>query len=385
MKTRNVLGGCCAGCAAFLAAGIGLLFAVIKLMQGPPPPYKSAIVAGGVGAGYGGDGGKANQAPLNSPQALAIDSKDNLYIADCGNGVIRKVDASGIITTFAGTRNGGSEAEGVPALKANLGIFYNIACGPDDSIIFTQQGTGNKEPNRIRKINPDGFVVTIAGAGAAGFSGDGGPALKARLNDPRGVCADAQGNVYFIDLGNDRIRKITPGGIITTVVKNGIKGSPVDGRPLKKVTFTCFSLAVNSKGELYVDAGDRIRKIDKAGIVTTVLGGGEKAEYDFTPNTSPLQLSLSIFGGVAIDKANNLYVISDGAYNVYRLDTQGRVEIVGGDPNSRRSLFPPQRGDSADMTLAMPAGIAVDSKKQVYVSDVMTTLVAKFWLKNKQK
>ena len=160
-------------------------------------------VAGTGTAGYNGDGGSAISAELNLPQGIAVDSFGNLYIADTSNHRIRKVTPGGIITTVVGTGTVGYSGDGGIATLAQLKAPTNIAIDYDGNMYITDLGNDS-----IRKVNICGIISTIAGNGSFGFSGDGGPAINAKLNDPYGITFDYSGNLYFSDLTNNRIRKL---------------------------------------------------------------------------------------------------------------------------------------------------------------------------------
>lgn len=182
-------------------------------------------------AGYSGDGGPAVNAQLNTPIGICGDTAGNLYIADVENQRIRKVDASGVITTLAGNGSKGYGGDGGPAIDAS---FYNadrVALDPSGNLLVTDQSN-----NRIRRITPAGIITTFAGNGAGtpaagAFSGDGGPATEASLNNPTAITVDAAGVVYFSDQFNHRVRKVDLHGTITTIAGNGAQGFSGDGGP----------------------------------------------------------------------------------------------------------------------------------------------------------
>ncbi len=162
-------------------------------------------VAGTGVRGYGGDGGPATLAHLDTPVAVAADASGNLYIADSGNHVIRRVDATGLIATFAGSGIRGSGGDGGPAARAQLNFPAGVAIDSAGTLLIADSGN-----HRIRAVGADGIIHTIAGTGAPGFTGDDGPAREARLRSPSGVAVDAAGAVYVADLDNNRVRKLTP-------------------------------------------------------------------------------------------------------------------------------------------------------------------------------
>lgn len=175
-------------------------------------------IAGTGVPGYSGDRGPARRARLLYPVAVAADRAGNVYVADMGNSRIRKIDRRGIIRTFAGTGVRGPDGNGVPATRAQLSFPYGVAAGPDGTIYIAD--TGN---NRIKKVTPDGVIHVVAGNGKPGFSGDEGDALFAGLFGPRGVAVAPDGTVYIADTLNQRIRKVTTSGTISTVAGEGIR------------------------------------------------------------------------------------------------------------------------------------------------------------------
>ncbi len=245
----------------------------------------SNIVAGGVGSGYTGDGGPATLAKMNSPQGLAVDVFGNLYIADVVNNVIRKVDAAtGIISTIAGTGTAGFYlGEGGPATAAEL---YGPQYVAVDALgnVYVNDGVA-----RIRKIvASSGNIYTIAGNGTYGFSGDGGPATDAPFFGPNGIAVDGLGNVYIADGGNNRIRKVTPPGIITTIAGNGTggyagtggvpggytgDGGPADSSEL----YAPAVITVDADGNLLIaDAGNYVvRKISSPNNIFFTWGASQ--------------------------------------------------------------------------------------------------------------
>ncbi len=196
-------------------------------------------VAGNGEHGYSGDNGHATQAMLASPIAVTCNDEGDIYIADHRNSRIRKVDAAtGIITTVAGTGEQGYSGDGGPAIQAAISLPRDAALDADRTLYIADGAN-----NRIRKITPDGAIFTVAGTGRAEFSGDGGPALQANLSMPYSIALDSNGNLYVVDTGNYRVRKIDAlTGIITTVAGNGSYGFSGDGG-----SATEASLAVGRK------------------------------------------------------------------------------------------------------------------------------------------
>jgi hypothetical protein len=273
-------------------------------------------VAGNGIAGYTGDGGPATSAELNWPQGIAIDSAGNLYIAEYRNHVIRKVNtATGIITTYAGNPSGGFSGDGGPAASAKLTQPVSVSFDNAGNLYIGDDGN-----IRIRKVAAgSGIITTIAGNGTRGFSGDGGPATSAELNNPYRVVSDSKGNLYFPDASNNRIRKIDTTGIITTYAGTGTAGYSGDGGPATSAELnTPISLAIDPADNIYVsdNSNSRLRKIDAAtGIITTIAGNGGSGFSGDGGAATSAQLGP---GGPAFDIASGLYVA--GNNRIRRID-----------------------------------------------------------------
>jgi len=237
----------------------------------------STIVGSGstgqTAGGFAGDGGPALEAQLHEPIAVAR-AGAALYISDSRNARIRAVDASGVISTIAG--DGGVTglkplALDGPATEATLAAPVFLVFNSVGDLVFTDRGL-----NRVLSIHPDGTLTLLAGSGARGFAGDGGPAGSAQLTEPAGIAIDASDNLYIGDAGNHRIRRVAPDGVITTVAGTGTAGLSGDGGPAIDAEIdTPFGLAVDSAGNLYFAdfANGHVRRIDTAGVITTVAGG----------------------------------------------------------------------------------------------------------------
>ena len=168
-------------------------------------------MAGTGSRGYSGDGGPAVKAQLDQPQGFAFDSAGNLYISDSANNRVRRVDGKGVITTVAGNGEHGYSGDGGPATNARLSDPYGLVFDARGNLYVAEPDEGV-----VRRIDKNGVITTVAGTGKPGLSGDGGPATKAKLNSPFGLALDAAGNLYIADNGNGRIRKVDRRGVITT-------------------------------------------------------------------------------------------------------------------------------------------------------------------------
>jgi len=263
-----------------------------------------STVAGNQTRGDSGDGGPATSAQLASPGYLAFDSIGNLYIADQGNGRVRKVTPAGIITTVAGTGTSGYSGDGGTATSAQLRSPSGLAFDSAGNLLIADEPC-----NCIRKVTPAGIISTIAGDGTYGYSGDGGPATSARLNGPGGIAFDSSGNLYVADSKNNRLRKVTPAGIITTFAGNGLQAYAGNGVPAATAPLGApSSLAFDALGNLYIadSSNFRVEKVTPSGILYTVAGNGIAGNSgDFGP-AAAAQLNLPT--GLALDSAGNLYV-----------------------------------------------------------------------------
>ena len=229
-------------------------------------------VAGNGTAGYSGDGGQASAAEFNEPSDVIFDASGNLYVADWNGNRVRKVTTSGIITTIAGTGVGSYNGDGGQATAAEI---YR----PEKIIL---DGSGNiyildTYNNRVRKINTSGIITTIAGNGSGFTSGDGGYATAAGIYQPTGLAFDASGNIFIAEYLGNRIRKVSTAGIVSTIAGNGTASYSGDGGLATAAELNLpISLIFDVSGNLYVTdfQNNRIRKINTAGIITTVAGNG---------------------------------------------------------------------------------------------------------------
>ncbi len=268
------------------------------------PAGTISTVAGNGIEGFAGDGGSALDASLNQPHGVAVDSRGNLYIADSGNNRIRRVSPAGTITTIAGDGTPAAGGDGGPAKDAFLKQPKTLALRGDDLYIAD---AGN---NRIRKIDLDsGDITSVAGVTAAGFTGDGGPAQKARLNSPAGVAVTSSGTVYIADTDNHRVRRIGSSGDITTVAGTGTAGFSGDGGRAKDAQLNDpRAVAVDGEGNLYIgeELGQRVRRVSPSGTITTIVGTGVGGYAgDGGPAT---QAQIDRLRAITIDSAGHLWI-----------------------------------------------------------------------------
>jgi len=293
--------------------------------------------------GWTGDGGPAVDAQLSFPIALAFDAYGNLYISDHGNDVIRKVDTAGIITTVAGVGPSDTFIKGpwVPGVQPKGGDGGPATQGVLESpwgITFDAQGNlyiGDRDHDAIRKVDTAGIITTVAGTGQRGYSGDGGPATKAKLNGPLGVVFDTAGTMYIADENNSRIRKVDTTGVITTVGGTGDLGCTGNGGPATAAHIqNPHGIGFGPDGALYVSEGDcnAVRKIDTHGTLLPVLGTGT-AGCAGLEGGQALAAEISNPDDLTFDDRGNLYV-GDVECGVFiKLDSTGKTHVFMAEPS----------------------------------------------------
>ena len=242
--------------------------------------------AGNGKLGFSGDGRLATEASLALPYDMRFDSKGNLYIADVFNHRIRKVDTNGVISTVAGTGVAGYSGDGGPAVKAQLNMPYGIILDKDDNLLIA-----DSDNNVIRKMGTDGIIRTIAGTGQRGYEGDNGPALAAKFDSPQGFALDKDGRLLINDEHNNAIRVMELDGTIRTLV--GVKGPGFsgDGGPAIAAQIADpESLWVRRDGSILISARDnaRLRIVSTDGIISTFAGKGPTGQHSyFAPISLP--------------------------------------------------------------------------------------------------
>ena len=263
-----------------------------------------STIAGTGTAGFTGNGGPATSAELNFPTAVTLDAAGNVYIAEGENHCVRKVDTSGNISLIAGNGTAGSSGDGGLAINATLNNPVGLKVDAAGDLLIADQFS-----NSIRKIDASGIISTIAGIGGRGFNGDGGPATDAQLNLPNGVTTDTAGNIYIADTFNNRIRKIDTSGIISTIAGDGVTGFGGDGGHATSAAINRpYEIKVDAVGNIYVadSDNDRIRMINTSGIISTVVGNGTRG---FSGDGGPaIMAEITSPIGVEVDMAGNIYV-----------------------------------------------------------------------------
>jgi len=341
-----------------------VLFIFFELLTTNVFAQQTIITYAGSGEeGFSGDGGNALAAKMVTPVGVAVDKEGNLYIADAGNNRIRKVTiATHTITTIAGNGIRGYGGDGGLAINASLNQPTGVAVDAEGNVFIADWAN-----HRVRKVNANGFISTVAGIGLPLYRGDGADAISAGLNSPRGVAVDQKGQIYIADAENNRIRKVATDGIITTIAGNGNKSFAGDGNKAIEAALNMpYSVAVNSKGAIYIaDAGNnRVRKINTEGDIFTIAGDGQ---FDFKGDGGLATNASFVFPyGVGIDATDAVYIADWGNRRVRKMVGDSLMATIAGDGNAGASG---DGGLAINAQLNAPYSIAVDSLGRIYIAD----------------
>jgi hypothetical protein len=338
-------------------------------------PYTITTIAG-VGNGSSspnGDGGPALKAVL-SPIGVALDIPGNLYIADDDNSnvsLVRKIGLDGVISTVAGVTSlgVGYSGDGGPAVSAQLNGPYGIAVDAGGNLFIADRGNGV-----IRMISMSGTITTVAGGGLPSPPGvgDGGPATSAKLGSPEGLTVDSDGNLYIADTMNNRVRRVTPDGTITTVAGTGLTlrsfGAVLGdgGLATQAVVDSPSAVVVDPDGNLYIaDRGNsRIRKVSTDGIITIVAGTGVPGySGDGGPATSAM---LYYPWGLGIDGSGTIYISDTYNSRIRIITPDGNINTIAGNGNQGADG---DGGPALSATLIQPYGIAIGAGGAIYIAD----------------
>ena len=310
-----------------------------------------------VGPDFGGDGGPAVAARLRHPQGVALDGSGNLFIADSYNHRIRRVDASGNITTVAGTGERGYSGDGGPAVRAKLFTPASIAVDNAGNLFIA-----DSDNYRIRRVDASGTITTVAGTGEYVYSGDGGPAIQAGLRFPQGVAVDGAGNLYIADTWNHRIRRVDASGTITTVAGTKERGYSGDGGPAIQAQLDApDKIEVDSDGSFYISVGHRVRRVDPSGTITTVAGTGQEGHSgDGGP---AVQALLRFPRGLAVDGDGNLFIGEWWDGHIRRVDSSGIITTIAGGGSGGDG------GPAVEARLNRPSKVTFDRAGSLFIAD----------------
>jgi trimeric autotransporter adhesin len=327
-----------------------------------------STVAGNGSSGFAGDGGPATAAQIGNPWGVAIDSAGTLYLSDNTNGQVRKVAAGGMISTAAGTGTSGFSGDGEPGPAAQIYKPREMAVDPTGNLYIADSYN-----NRIRKVTLDGRIHTVAGNGIQGFEGDGGPATAAMMRIPNGMALDFSGNLYIADSSNNRIRKITPDGVISTVAGSGTAGYSGDGGSATLAQLNNPSnVVVDPSGNLYIADGFnwRIRKVAANGIITTFVGTGNYAYSGDGGRATAARITYP--AGMTFDSAGNFYFADYGNHRIRKVTADGMISTAVGNGTAG---YRGDNGSAKAASLNHPTGVAIDSAGNIYIGDAGNNVV----------
>lgn len=294
---------------------------------------------------------------LGSPLGVAVDAAKSVYIADTAHNQVLKLTAAGAVTTFAGTGAAGGTGDGGPAVAAEINQPYALAADRLGNVYIGEYGGG-----RVRKVAPNGTILTVAGNGQFGTVGDGGPATAAQIA-VMGLAVDASGNLYIAD-GVTLVRKVGPDGIIHTFAGGGSHFDPQDGVPATAAELLLpDSVSVDATGSVYIAEGGKhdVRKVTSDGIIHTVAGTGT-AGYLLDPNRDARLSQLSYPTGIVADAAGNFYIADFWNSVVRRVDAQGKISLFASAPIG-------DGGPASSALLAAPTAVALDAHGAIYIND----------------
>lgn len=335
-------------------------------------------IAGAGLAGYSGDGGPAINAQIREATGLAVDADGNVYFADTNNHVIRRIDRNGIITTVAGTpTQSGFGGEGGPATAAKLATPTDVAVAPDGSLYIADNG--NHVVRRIDRAT--GVINTVAGTpNVAGFSGDGGLATAATLRSPSSVAVDRLGNLYIADSFNYRIRRVDAvTRVITTVAGSGARSVNTNdtgdgGLALLAKFRDVKDIVITSAGDILVAdfSNNRVRRISTDGIITTIAGNGifnVVGPDQLGDGNLATEAVVRWPSGLNVDSVGNLYIAENGSHRIRRVDAEGRISTVAGSGDPRIAGCAGDGGPAAEAQLNGPTSVVTDARGNVYLAD----------------
>ena len=328
-----------------------------------------STIAGSDTVGYTGDHGPATAARLNAPVDVTTDTHGNVYIADAFNHAVRKISPAGIITTIAGNGTQGFTGDGGPATNATMNYPWSVTLDAAGDLFIADE-----QNNRIRRVDTNGIITTIIGSADTSLSGDGGPASAATLCFPNHIRFDAAGNMYITDFGHSRIRKVDMSGNIHTIVGDGSSIASGDGGPATAAGIKPFGFDFDSDGNMYICDYDnnKIRKVDTAGIITTIGGTGAPG-YSGDGGLATMA-AFDQPGRLLVDRHNNVVICDIDNSVLRKIDMTGVVTKVAGTTMG----FSGDGGPATDAQLNWPNGIALDNNGYVYICDESNDRIRKF-------
>ena len=337
------------------------------------------VIAGTGTAGYSGDGGPGTSAQLSTPTGIAVDSAGNVYVADQNNHRIRRVSAAGTISTFAGTGTGGFSGDGGMATSAQLGAPRGVAVDGSGNVYIADHNN-----HRVRRVSAAGTISTFAGTGTPSRNFDTGTATSIHLHDPTDVAVDPDGNVYIMDQNNNRVRRVTPSGALTSFWHYSINSQD-----------RMQGVAADRDGNVYVADRTVVGDGGNEGAIYRYSSGGGfsvfagiRTQYGFSGDGGPATSAwLDSPYGVTVDSAGNVYIADLDNYRIRKVDGSGIISTVvgttsgllagtvietfagGASGTSTVAGFSGDGGPAASAELNTPRGVALDSSGNLYIAD----------------
>ena len=320
--------------------------------------WRIHTIAGTGKPGHSGDGGQASEARFSFPSGVAVDKAGNVYVADFFSQRIRRVDTAGTIDTIAGIGEPGYGGDDGPAVEARLSFPSGVAADHAGNLYVTD--TGN---HRVRRIDTQGTITTIAGTGEPGYDWDG-PAVEAQLFNPKGIAVDGSGNLYFAGYWNFEVRRVDAKGKLSSVSGSS---EPCDSLGGECRLSRDRGIAVDETGNVYIANTDNshVRRVDAMGTVRIIAG---TMEPGYGGDGGPAaEARLNYPAAVAVDKAGNVYIADTGNHRIRQIDATGIITTIAG---TGEPGYGGDSGPAAEAQLASPYAVAVDGSGNLYVADL---------------
>ena len=318
--------------------------------------------------GYSGNGAPATAAECYAPAGIAADNAGNVYFIDQGSSVVRKVNAGGIITTYAGNDTAGYSGNGGPATAASLNQPSSLAIDDTGNLYIADDVN-----NVIRKVNTAGIITTVAGDGTAGYLGDAGLATNAKLNSPKGIAVDHLGNMYIADANNNVVRKVNTAGFINPFAGTSSPGFfGNDSLAIFAKLHLPTAVAVDASGNVLIvdQVNNMVRRVNTLGVITSFAGTGV---YGYSGDGNYADLAkLNTPTEVSADNLGNVYIADYGNHVVRKVTSAGFISTIAGNGTSGYSG---DGGYALAAQLAGPYDMAVDNVGKVYISDEINNVV----------
>ncbi len=331
--------------------------------------YQRGVIETVIGtgeAGYAGDGGPASTALLREPFMCSFDSAGNIYLAEAKNHCVRRIDRdTGVITTIAGNGNAGYSGDGGPAAAATLNEPYSLTVHQQSGDIYIV----DRLNAAVRRVDgTTGLITTVAGTGEPGYGGDGGPGNRAQLREPNDCFLDSRGGLLIADIQDQRVRRLDlASGIISTFAGNGEKARQGDGLPAQEASILgARAICQDRSGNTYIAEreGNGVRQVDVQGIMSTLAGTGERG---YSGDGGPALLATwGAPKAIRCDGQGNIIVVDTENHAIRRIDAGSGIvtTIAGGHQGGD--------GDGEDATQAgldRPHGCEVDRAGNIYIAD----------------